>query len=103
MGITKEELADGLDMAATAATTIGGMVPGLGGLIARITGVALASAAAIAHSGKDPEIEIKRIVDADPLVAEVRKQWLDYIAKKFPKDRDTEVGTTENKEDIYED
>lgn len=109
--MANETLVTCLEAAAQAAQVAGSMVPGIGGMIIRIAGIAFASGAAIANAGKDPEVEIRRIHECDPLLVTVKEKWLQAIKDKFgkkqeptpvdkkfdvPKAPDTEV-------DIYED
>jgi hypothetical protein len=105
--MANEILVTALEAAAQAAQVVGSMIPGVGGIIARIAGVTFASAAAIANSGKDPEVEIRRIHEADPLIASVKEKWLQAIKDKFGKktsiDEKFEVPAPPDTEvDIYE-
>lgn len=53
-------------------------------IIAGIVAAALKAGAAIAHAGKDPVIEITRILDRHPEVAKVRAEWDEYIKRSWP-------------------
>lgn len=77
------ELQDALDTAAHVANTIGDIVPGPTGVVARIAGLALSAGAAMAESGANPEIEIRRILSADPFVSDVHSDWNERIREKF--------------------
>jgi len=104
-----EILVTSLEAAAQAAQVLGSMIPGIGGTIARIAGIAFASGAALAHSGKDPEVEIRRIHESDSLIQSVREEWLRAIKDKFGKKKAIdekfldESKLRDVEEDIYED
>lgn len=106
---TNETLVTALEAAAQAAQVMGGMLPGIAGTIARIAGIAFASGAALANSGKDPEVEIRRIHESDSLIKSVREEWLQAIQDKFSKKKvvdekfSDDSKLRDNEEDIYDD
>ena len=75
-------LADALD---TAADIAGGMAAASGpvGIVGGIAAVALKAGAAIARAGKDPVVEITRILSAEPEVAAVHSEWEALIDRTF--------------------
>lgn len=77
------EIQDTLDGVAQAAQVLGGTLPGAAGVVARIIGMAASVGAAFAKDGKDPELEIKRILSADPMVKQVHDDWKSAIDAKF--------------------
>ncbi|MHC4854652.1 MAG: hypothetical protein ACYTF5_21830 [Planctomycetota bacterium] len=68
---------------AKAAQLVGTALPGPGGIVAKIIGIAASSALAFAKAGKDPVAEIQRIHSSDPLVAGVHDGWNDLIKDRF--------------------
>jgi hypothetical protein len=58
--------------------------PGPAGVAARIASLAFTAAATISRLGKDPEVEIKRILAADPLLTKVHEEWDRLIAERWP-------------------
>lgn len=64
---------------------LGALTPGPIGIIAKIASLALKAGAAIAKAGKDPVIEIERILSAEPEVANAESDWGDYAANLFGK------------------
>lgn len=77
-----------LEEVAEVAQVLGVALPGPAGIVARIIGAAMALGVELARAGKDPEIEIKRILASDPYLDEVHAEWDRVIAAKFP-DRST--------------
>jgi hypothetical protein len=78
-----KELQTTLDGIAEAAQALGAALPGPGGVVAKIVGIAVSSAAAFARAGKDPLVEIQRIHSSDPLVRKVHDGWDEAIQHKF--------------------
>lgn len=78
-----KELQSVLDTVAQGAQLLGGYLPGPGGIVAKVIGIAVSSAAAFAKAGKDPVIEIERIHSADPLVTSVHGDWQRSIDERF--------------------
>lgn len=78
-----KELQTTLDGIAHAAQALGAALPGPGGVVAKIVGIAVSSAAAFARAGKDPLVEIQRIHSSDPLVRKVHDGWDEAIQQKF--------------------
>ena len=73
-----------LDSLSDVASNVSGL-PAPVGSVAKIIGMALTTASAIAKAGKDPVVEIQRILSADPLVQQVHAEWAKLIAEKFHK------------------
>lgn len=73
------------DALATAADIAGGLAktPGHVGIVGGIAAVALKAGAAIARAGKDPVVEITRILSATPEVAAVHDEWDALIKRTF--------------------
>ncbi len=76
------EVADALTTASEIAGLVGA-APGPVGIVAKIASMALKAGSAIAKAGKDPVIEIQRILSAQPEVEKVHSEWDDYIASTF--------------------
>lgn len=77
------ELQEALDIGAHIANTVGDIAPGPIGVVARIIGTALSAGGALANAGANPELEIRRILLADPLVSAVHEDWDVRIREKF--------------------
>lgn len=78
-----DELASVLDGGAGLATTLaasGGPI----GIAAGIAAVALKAGAALARAGKDPLIEITRILSSDPATKQVHTEVKALIARLWP-------------------
>jgi hypothetical protein len=60
-------------------------LPGVGGVVAQIAIAAFGAARQLAEAGHDPVVEVKRILAADPLLAEVRAAWQSEIEREFGK------------------
>ena len=83
-----DALYSSLDVASKATQAIGAAIPGVGGVIVRIAGIALATAAEFAKAGKDPEIEIRRMHSSELAVRGIHKGWDAAIKRKFGRDTD---------------
>lgn len=83
--MTKKELAEHLNAAGAAIQVAGPMLPGPAGIAATIAGIALQAGAGIALAGKDPVIEIRRLLSALPEVKKVHGIWDEELDKKFGK------------------
>jgi len=83
MNPKNEKLGGALKEVASATTAIASFIPGIGGVIARIIGVVIQTAAGFIEQGKDPEIEIKRILSSSPEVRDIHSRWSDAIKDKF--------------------
>ena len=57
--------------------------PGVAGTVARVGSAAFSAAAAIAKSGGSPDVEILRILSADPFVSKVHAEWKAELDIKF--------------------
>jgi len=58
--------------------------PGPAGIAATIVAIALKAGSALALAGKDPVIEIERILSADPEMAKVHDGWDSFIMNELP-------------------
>jgi len=79
MTTTIDQVLDSLAEVASSASVL----PAPIGLVAKIVGAALSAASAIAKAGKDPVVEIERILSADPLIQAVHSDWQKLIDEKF--------------------
>jgi len=94
-----QELEQILGGVSKVATELGGMFPDEWGIVARVIGIATKAAAALAAGGLDPEIEMSRVDDADPLVVEARDEIEQAIADRFHKK--TDPPTAGDGSDVY--
>jgi hypothetical protein len=92
-----EKLGGALKEVAAAATAVAGLIPGIGGVIGRIIGLVLQTAAGFAEQGLDPEIEIKRVLSSSPEVRDIHDRWDGAIRDKFHPNTDPP-----DKEDPYD-
>ena len=76
--------ANALKTAANTARMVAGALPPPGNLIAGIASVALKAGALFAEAGKDPLVEITRILSADPELKRVHSTWSSMLDAKFP-------------------
>lgn len=60
-----------------------GSIPGPAGVVAKITSIAMGTAAKIARRGGDPVIEIQRLHSSAEKLAEVEGDWSSALDKKF--------------------
>jgi ACR3 family arsenite efflux pump ArsB len=78
-----------LDEAGSIAGDVATGVEGPVGIAAAITAAALKAGAAFAKAGKDPLIEVVRMLSASKAVARVEGEWQSEIDKKFSDPEDT--------------
>ena len=72
--------------AAADATGFAAAASGPIGIAARIASLAFRVGAAFAREGKDPVIEIRRLLASEPKLAAVRDEWNAVIKRTFPED-----------------
>lgn len=60
-------------------------IPGPAGIAGSVAAIALRAASAIAQAGKDPVVEIARMLRASPEVASVHSEWERLIDTSFNK------------------
>jgi len=97
MTVSIDQILDSLAGVASSASNL----PSPVGAVAKILGVALTAASAIAKSGRDPVVEIERILSADPLIQEVHSEWARLIAEKFHPKSSPPVSGTADPDDDY--
>uniref|UniRef100_A0A6M3INU5 Uncharacterized protein n=1 Tax=viral metagenome TaxID=1070528 RepID=A0A6M3INU5_9ZZZZ len=78
----RAELPD-VPLASVAADAAARFLPGAGSTIAKTAGSGFALAADIAAAGRDPVLEIERLRQRAPLLAEVERDWADHLRAKF--------------------
>ena len=97
-----ENLVPALDKASEIAALVGA-ARGPIGIIAKIASLALKAGSALAEAGKDPVIEIQRILSASPEVAKIHDEWEAHIATweahLTPRARDSGEGLYDDDED----
>lgn len=77
-----DDVADALNTASEIAG-LAAVSPGPIGIVARIASLALKAGAALAKAGKDPVIEIERILSAEPEVVKAEGDWDEYARGLF--------------------
>jgi hypothetical protein len=80
--MSDDDVAAALDTASEI-VGLGALSPGPIGVIAKIASMALKAGAALAKAGKDPVIEIERILSAEPEVAKAEGDWDEYAKGLF--------------------
>lgn len=80
-------MSDDVESALNTASEIVGLVaiaPGPIGIIAKIATLALKAGSAFARAGKDPVIEITRMLSAKDDVEGVHENWDDFLDRNWP-------------------
>jgi hypothetical protein len=76
-----------------------GVIPGAGAFVAPMVGAALELAADFAEAGADVVVELERIRTSHELLADVRSDWNNRIADRFPNQDPVDATDTPTPED----